>query len=102
MIEVGLQLAHRGGALQATVQPPVRVQKAARFTGLGSAIHCADHIPPTAKKNRPSKPCAHCSGKPKRKETTYLCIACQVPLCVDCFAGYHYPNSKYNKIAAQS
>lgn len=58
--------------------------------------HFPEFIPPTQKKNNPTRQCAMCSrkrdntGNRIRKETRYLCPNCQVPLCVvPCFKDYH-------------
>lgn len=63
-----------------------------------------DHFPlrirPTEGKAKPTRRCIHCSSKPgpdgkkPRKETSWLCQECQVPLCIECFKSYHRPHSR--------
>lgn len=33
--------------------------------------------------------CASCSQKRKEKRTKIICQECQIPLCLECFAGHH-------------
>jgi hypothetical protein len=62
-----------------------------------SARHFAQKIPPTPKKENPTRYCKVCSdkgkattGKRMRKESRYYCKDCNVALCVpDCFETYH-------------
>lgn len=61
-----------------------------------SARHFPAFIPPTEKKENPTRQCYICSkkkdanGKKIRKETRYMCSNCDVPLCViPCFRIYH-------------
>jgi hypothetical protein len=59
---------------------------AARLAGR----HFQEHIPPTAKKARPTRVCKVCSKLKKRRETSYQCSTCKVSLCViPCFEIYH-------------
>lgn len=52
--------------------------------------HILVNIPPTQKKERPSRPCKVCLKKKKRSETKFICISCKIPLHVgDCFTRYH-------------
>ena len=54
--------------------------------------HYLEYLPPTEKKQRPTKPCRVCTRNKKRKETRYFCAACEdhPPLCVvECFKTYH-------------
>uniref|UniRef100_A0A0N5C6W1 DDE_Tnp_1_7 domain-containing protein n=1 Tax=Strongyloides papillosus TaxID=174720 RepID=A0A0N5C6W1_STREA len=52
--------------------------------------HVPVQIPPTEKKEFPTKRCKVCSTNGKRSETRYVCKICDVPLhTVDCFTRYH-------------
>nr|XP_022921145.1 piggyBac transposable element-derived protein 4-like [Onthophagus taurus] len=52
--------------------------------------HFPKHIDPTTSKLRPSKPCKVCQKNKKRKETTWECKKCKVPLHLpECFELYH-------------
>ncbi|XP_017759329.1 PREDICTED: piggyBac transposable element-derived protein 4-like [Eufriesea mexicana] len=52
--------------------------------------HFPKHIDPTPSKLRPSKRCTVCHKNKKRKETTWECKKCKVPLHVpECFERYH-------------
>lgn len=52
--------------------------------------HFPKHIDPTSSKLRPSKPCRVCQKYKKRKETTWECKKCKVPLHIlECFEVYH-------------
>lgn len=59
--------------------------------------HFPDKIPPTEKKAQPTRVCKVCSekckaesGKAGRKETSWWCPDCAVPLCMpECFKIYH-------------
>ncbi|KAL1115224.1 hypothetical protein AAG570_007255 [Ranatra chinensis] len=58
--------------------------------------HFPDVVPPTAKKQAPTRYCAVCcsqrddSGKKRRKESRYFCKPCNVGLCAaPCFRIYH-------------
>ena len=68
------------------------------------ARHFPSYIPPTEKKDKPTRTCVVCSAKEKylrktnqqqktdrkRKETSFECRKCGVPLCVaPCFEAYH-------------
>lgn len=55
-------------------------------------FHYLENIPPTEKKQRPTKPCRVCTSQKKRRETRYQCPVCEEKpaLCVDtCFKEYH-------------
>ncbi|KAK9694585.1 Transposase IS4 [Popillia japonica] len=61
-----------------------------------SERHFPEFIPPTEKKNSPTRCCAVCckqrdeKGKRKRKETRYYCKPCDKGLCaVPCFMIFH-------------
>lgn len=58
--------------------------------------HFPDYIPPTDKKENPTRVCQVCSrtkdrnGKKIRKESRYWCADCEVALCVaPCFRIFH-------------
>lgn len=57
--------------------------------------HFLDFIPPTPKKERPTKYCHICcsrrkeDGKKVRKETRFQCSDCNLGLCIPCFKIYH-------------
>ncbi|XP_025206936.1 piggyBac transposable element-derived protein 4-like [Melanaphis sacchari] len=59
--------------------------------------HFIKKIPPTPKKSNPRRTCKVCSKKIKtgkldrcKKETSYYCPICNVPLCIEnCFEVYH-------------
>jgi len=53
--------------------------------------HFPSIVPPTSKKSKPQRRCLVCQNKHnKRKDTTYMCIKCDVGLCpVPCFEIYH-------------
>ncbi|XP_029054867.2 piggyBac transposable element-derived protein 4-like [Osmia bicornis bicornis] len=52
--------------------------------------HFPKHIDPTASKLKPSKPCRVCQKNTKRRETTWECEKCKVPLHLpECFELYH-------------
>ncbi|XP_031358920.1 piggyBac transposable element-derived protein 4-like [Photinus pyralis] len=56
------------------------------------SFHYLESLPPTEKKNRPSKPCRVCTANKKRRETRYFCPVCEEKpaLCVEnCFKAYH-------------
>lgn len=55
-------------------------------------LHYLESLPPTEKKQRPTKPCRICTQAKKRRETRYFCPACKEKpaLCVeDCFKKFH-------------
>ena len=55
-----------------------------------TARHFPQELPPTEKKQHPSRRCIVCYSHKKRKETRFWCRDCEKPLCVDpCFALYH-------------
>jgi len=61
-----------------------------------SERHFIEHIPPTDKKEFPTRRCIVCSskkdgrGKKVRRESRYYCPDCDVGLCLDpCFRIYH-------------
>ncbi|XP_068976270.1 longitudinals lacking protein, isoforms H/M/V-like isoform X48 [Bombus flavifrons] len=52
--------------------------------------HFPKHIDPSASKLRPSKACRVCQKNKKRRETTWECKKCKVPLHIlECFELYH-------------
>ncbi|KAG8233821.1 hypothetical protein J437_LFUL008043 [Ladona fulva] len=52
--------------------------------------HFPDHIPPTAKKQYPTKRCHVCFKNNVRSEPTWQCNQCQVPLHLpECLEKYH-------------
>ncbi|KAG4074871.1 hypothetical protein HA402_009296 [Bradysia odoriphaga] len=52
--------------------------------------HFPQHIPPTKKKQHPTRVCKVCFAHKKRSETTWECKKCLVALHVpDCFEAYH-------------
>lgn len=53
--------------------------------------HFPSTVPPTLKKAKPQRRCLVCQNKyNKRKDTTYMCMKCDVGLCpVPCFEIYH-------------
>lgn len=68
------------------IPPPLRL----------TGRHFPEVIPPTAKKQNPTRQCGMCSrvrtprNKKIRRETRYYCPDCNVPLCVTpCFRAYH-------------
>ncbi|XP_030747681.1 piggyBac transposable element-derived protein 4-like [Sitophilus oryzae] len=55
-------------------------------------FHYLEAIPPTEKKQRPTRACRVCTSKKVRRETRYFCPACDEnpALCVEnCFKDYH-------------
>ncbi|XP_068129769.1 piggyBac transposable element-derived protein 4-like [Hyperolius riggenbachi] len=61
-----------------------------------SGRHFAEHLPPTALKQAPTRRCVVCcnkkgkDGKKIRKETRFYCPDCDVALCIiPCFKEYH-------------
>ncbi|XP_042149335.1 uncharacterized protein LOC115316962 isoform X3 [Ixodes scapularis] len=59
-----------------------------------TARHFMSVIPPTAAKSNPTRVCHVCAQsktrQTKRKESRYMCSACEMPLCVvPCFEQYH-------------
>lgn len=55
-------------------------------------LHYLESLPPTEKKQRPTKPCRICTQAKKRRETRYFCPTCEEKpaLCVeDCFKKFH-------------
>ena len=62
--------------------------------------HFPKRIPPNGTKTNPTRRCTHCSDKPgpegkkPRKETSWKCHECDIPLCVECFRPYHRPNAR--------
>ena len=58
----------------------------------GPTQHYLETLPPTEKKERPTKACRICTKNKLRRETRYFCPVCedQPPLCVvDCFKIHH-------------
>lgn len=59
-----------------------------------SARHFPDVIPSTEKKEKPRRACHVCRwttiGQQRRKDTTWMCRECDVPLCLpECFRTFH-------------
>lgn len=55
-------------------------------------FHYLESLPPTEKKQRPTKPCRICTQAGKRRESRYFCPVCEEKpaLCVeDCFKKFH-------------
>lgn len=55
-------------------------------------LHYLESLPPTEKKQRPTKQCRICTRAKKRRETRYFCPVCEEKpaLCVeDCFKKFH-------------
>jgi len=92
MINLCQQMAEKSGEIieTDTGNEPNNVD---RLTGR----HFIKKIPPTPKKANPRRTCKVCSKKIKtgkldrcKKETSYYCPICDVPLCIDnCFEIYH-------------
>lgn len=59
--------------------------------------HFPVRLPPTEKKAKPTRCCVLCNkkrdeaGNKIRRETSYKCRECDLPLCVECFLPYHRP-----------
>ena len=92
------QLMERAGAETASRQPVAAIHNRLNCTG----NHFPEVIPATEKKKYPTKRCVVCSadavGKKRkvdhavRHETRYVCMSCQVPLCISprpCFRHFH-------------
>ena len=63
--------------------PPTRLE-AIRWA------HFPVKIPPTEKKQHPTRICRICGANKKRSETRWLCKKCVIPLHIDrCFELYH-------------
>ena len=55
-----------------------------------TARHFPAYLPATSKKKRATRRCKVCISHGIRKETSYFCVNCDVPLCaVPCFETYH-------------
>ncbi|KAJ8026881.1 PiggyBac transposable element-derived protein 4 [Holothuria leucospilota] len=55
-----------------------------------TARHFPSTIPPTEKKDKPTRRCHVCASRDKREETIYECRECEKPLCAaPCFGIYH-------------
>ena len=55
-------------------------------------FHYLMPLPPTEKKDKPTKPCVVCSSQKKRRETRYFCEQCRInpAICIGkCFKDYH-------------
>lgn len=62
-------------------------------------FHYLSSIPPTEKKERPTKPCPMCRKIGKRRETRYYCPECveKPALCIEnCFKLYHLQKLNLN------
>ena len=52
--------------------------------------HFPSKIQPNEVKKTPSRRCVVCSANKSRSESRYICVPCDVGLCVDpCFEIYH-------------
>lgn len=88
--EIAMQLVEKGGSVMNEFQPATTVDRL-------FARHFPKKIPPTAKKEKPTRICNVCSSKSKvetgkrlRKETRTYCEPCGVALCTNpCFEMYH-------------
>lgn len=91
METIAEDLALQGGAPEGGEHR--MTNEAGRLTGR----HFPVHIPPTPKREKPTRVCHVCSekakrvtGKAARKETSYYCADCGVSLCVTpCFQIFH-------------
>jgi len=55
-----------------------------------TARHFPPLIPQTSQSKEPQKKCGVCTSHNVRSDTRYMCVDCNVPLCiVDCFKDYH-------------
>ncbi|XP_064639800.1 piggyBac transposable element-derived protein 4-like [Lineus longissimus] len=55
-----------------------------------SERHFPSHIPPTPKKDKPTRRCVVCQSRKKREESSYYCRKCDKALCAaPCFELYH-------------
>ncbi|KAG5877666.1 hypothetical protein JTB14_015626 [Gonioctena quinquepunctata] len=55
-------------------------------------LHYLESLPPTEKKQRPTKPCRICTQAKKRRETRYFCPTCEEKPALhvkDCFKKFH-------------
>ncbi len=48
--------------------------------------YVGDHLPV---KDKCRRRCVRCTSRKREKRTQYLCIKCNLPLCMDCFTPYH-------------
>lgn len=75
----------KGGRPSTSVDTPLRLTQR-HFPGL---------VPATIKKQNPTRQCYVCNNttdkdRKKRRETRYMCVECNVALCVHpCFGNYH-------------
>ncbi|CAK9815892.1 PiggyBac transposable element-derived protein 4 [Anthophora plagiata] len=54
------------------------------------AIHQLERISQSGKSKYPQKRCRVCKTRGKRRDTSYICKLCRVPLCKShCFSIYH-------------
>ncbi|XP_050509345.1 piggyBac transposable element-derived protein 4-like [Diabrotica virgifera virgifera] len=52
--------------------------------------HFPSHVPPTTSRKVGLRKCVVCAKNKKRKETSFMCRECNVPLCVvNCFERFH-------------
>jgi hypothetical protein len=78
-------------------QPPNAAAEPRRHV---TGNHFPVSIPPNPVKQNPTRLCVNCSSKPgtngkkPRRESRYMCMECQVALCVLCFHPYHCPHSR--------
>lgn len=57
-----------------------------------ASFHYLETLPPSEKKERPTKPCRICTKEKRRRESRYFCPVCEEKpaLCVEnCFKKYH-------------
>lgn len=65
--------------------------------------HFPERIPPTEKKAKPTRACAHCppkinaNGKRTKCESSWQCFECKVTLCIECFHPYHNRSYQNNR-----
>ena len=112
MVKYGIHLIHRllinshviytesGGELTLLDFTLKYVEQTLKSTGSGrrslaKRVRTKGHqpvvIPPTAKKNKPTRKCRLCSKNNHRKESRYMCPDCpsSPALCVTCFSEFH-------------
>ena len=91
------KIPHGLASVQEDVQTPPTANEPRRNV---VGYHFPLRIPPANNKMKPTRCCGLCStpndakGKKIRKETSWLCEECNVPLCVQCFKPYHCPRSR--------
>lgn len=81
-------------AVPEPVVPPTAVLESRR---LRDGNHFPERLPPTEHKQNPTSRCVLCctkrddNGKKIRRESSWKCMECDVPLCIECFYPYHRP-----------